>query len=1205
MSISLYEGVEQINIYLPGSMTENEYILSANNLYITYCSSVTVIILDMKSKRIKNIINKSRDNFIKLIALNKGSKSQLAIFYDYEIIIYDIRQDQNLFLLTKNDVIFMEFNNDNKIIVLTSKGELSYFDIFSTLTNQNEKYELKNIKTKGNILYVKWYPFDSSSLVYVNDNNYIYYLDINDSRKNSYIEIISDDELDSKMNITCIEWYDIDENYHYLLVGTSTSLIYLIDFRINNPYIIQIFERTGNSIKNLFWLNFQPGSFISINKNTSKFYKWNVSKKNHNDIKRIGNLPINSCVKADQNHILFNDIQGNLFLYNLKNSLFSFSIDSSHSQTIFDLKINPFIKNIFATASFDSTIKIWDLINKKPINTLYSISYSNHIGGVYDEKKENNHIICLKWSPNDKNYLSSGDSYLYLRIWDINKNKQICQLLCENNKIKNNKLIHGIDWNKNNEILVSLQTFVLISKFDSNTKLQKIHIIELGKNVFKSIFNKEENSIIVPLNDGSIKIYNNILNNKEKNPKPYLILNNHQYAVYELKFNINKNFLASSSNDFKIGIYDFQNIKNIKFLNFLIGHTDKIRELIWFKNDLLGSGSWDNTIRIWDINIKSCLEIINVHQSDVYGLDISPFHPFLFLSSSRDNTIRVFNYNNSLQINTLIQFSNKKTENDLIEFGEEISNEYLYDEGIEDLWKILKRNKGNYNSFVDKYIEKKSKLNKEIDNFLYNKSIDFASKKNDIIDKLINESAILGNWEKYCELLIYENKWEDAICAAPHVSKDYWKYLINRYENYCKEENKEKEIYSELLNNDYNSLVSELISRKDYEDAKLIYLCKSNKKLEKEKPEIKDDINEIDDNIINKIQIELEQNKDINSLIENSANDFLVQGSPIFACNSFLMKGDYKNVIKCLIQSFNIELAFILMKISRNYIYNNEIISFLYDKMKKSNNISSLIVHSQCPYNKYIYLKKLNEEKLFNSNEKDLITQYIMTNNLEKIYTEFIQLSNIFINSLCDSNKLSENNIKEILKIIDVIKELELNFDELKTNISQRLIIIVLLIETLNFNYLSCICLITEFIGTKKINFSNENDIKSLSYIINFIKYCKNSTFNPIYNDYNLSYEIISLINKNIKKVNIKGKYKENYTIFSSLKDKFCNKFLCDFQLKRFFFLRNEILPTNNEHKMKSTISEKPIKTKMIKLKSGNKILKSEYLEMTKYLYIN
>ena len=56
MSLCIYEGVEQIYIYLPGSMIENENVLSVNDLYIAYCSSVTVIILDKKTKIIKNIV---------------------------------------------------------------------------------------------------------------------------------------------------------------------------------------------------------------------------------------------------------------------------------------------------------------------------------------------------------------------------------------------------------------------------------------------------------------------------------------------------------------------------------------------------------------------------------------------------------------------------------------------------------------------------------------------------------------------------------------------------------------------------------------------------------------------------------------------------------------------------------------------------------------------------------------------------------------------------------------------------------------------------------------------------------------------------------------------------------------------------------------------------------------------------------------------
>ena len=48
-----------------------------------------------------------------------------------------------------------------------------------------------------------------------------------------------------------------------------------------------------------------------------------------------------------------------------------------------------------------------DLSKKKNIlYTLYTENYSYNIGGNFDEKLEKNHIISLKLSPIDKNYLS-------------------------------------------------------------------------------------------------------------------------------------------------------------------------------------------------------------------------------------------------------------------------------------------------------------------------------------------------------------------------------------------------------------------------------------------------------------------------------------------------------------------------------------------------------------------------------------------------------------------------------------------------------------------------------------------------------------------------------------------------------------------------------------------------------------------------------
>ncbi len=50
MSLSIYEGVERIYIYLPVSMIEKENVLLVNDSYIAYCSSITVIILYKNTK---------------------------------------------------------------------------------------------------------------------------------------------------------------------------------------------------------------------------------------------------------------------------------------------------------------------------------------------------------------------------------------------------------------------------------------------------------------------------------------------------------------------------------------------------------------------------------------------------------------------------------------------------------------------------------------------------------------------------------------------------------------------------------------------------------------------------------------------------------------------------------------------------------------------------------------------------------------------------------------------------------------------------------------------------------------------------------------------------------------------------------------------------------------------------------------------------
>ena len=81
---------------------------------------------------------------------------------------------------------------------------------------------------------------------------------------------------------------------------------------------------------------------------------------------------------------------------------------------------------------------------------------------------------------------------------------------------------------------------------------------------------------------------------------------------------------------------------------------------------MLISGSSDGTSRIWNTKYMICMGLISGHHSDVYGIDICPNHPFLLITSSRDNSIRFWNYVKN-PIEFIINFKN---------FNNDIYNKY-------------------------------------------------------------------------------------------------------------------------------------------------------------------------------------------------------------------------------------------------------------------------------------------------------------------------------------------------------------------------------------------------------------------------------------------------------------------------------------------------------------------------------------------------
>ena len=72
-------------------------------------------------------------------------------------------------------------------------------------------------------------------------------------------------------------------------------------------------------------------------------------------MKKTGDLLINNWVKYNKHSILFNDIHGNLIVYNLKNN-YLFNWKHSLSNYIW-FENKSFLRKYIQTTSFDSTIK--------------------------------------------------------------------------------------------------------------------------------------------------------------------------------------------------------------------------------------------------------------------------------------------------------------------------------------------------------------------------------------------------------------------------------------------------------------------------------------------------------------------------------------------------------------------------------------------------------------------------------------------------------------------------------------------------------------------------------------------------------------------------------------------------------------------------------------------------------------------------------
>jgi len=294
-----------------------------------------------------------------------------------------------------------------------------------------------------------------------------------------------------------------------------------------------------------------------------------------------------------------------------------------HQSEVFMCAWNSVFTDMIATGSGDASARIWQMGGPKASNGLGPVKLLPHGSGPRDRK--NKDVTTLEWSSDGK-LLATGSYDGVARVWSLNGSLV--------HTLKGHKgPIFSLKWNKTGNYLLS-------GSYDKTTIVWDV---SSGSGFIKQQFEdhqapaldvdwKDDCTFASCSTDKTVHIC------RVGAERPLKTYTGHTDEVNAVKWDPSGSLLASCSDDCTAKVWDVNSDRKDPMYDFK-SHQQEIYTVKWAptgpgsknpdKKPLLATASFDGSVRLWNVQDGTCIQVFSRHRDSVYSVAFSPSGNYL------------------------------------------------------------------------------------------------------------------------------------------------------------------------------------------------------------------------------------------------------------------------------------------------------------------------------------------------------------------------------------------------------------------------------------------------------------------------------------------------------------------------------------------------------------------------------------------------